>query len=308
MTGGSPRLSPRHCPSTSVTSSTLVCRCDKVVVALVLCRGSLVRASRYIAIVAGVVALITAPMPSSASLGAVGSNRSAASYSSHAWSVTEADVRPRSDVFRLNFDNGESLRPGTRVRDVTGHRHHATVVVSGRGRLTRENGLTGMAAGFPSACRRCGRAILQIADARPLDPGIAPFRFGAAVLVRPLQAQAGKDPNLVSKGLQNQRGGQYKLQLVGSRPRCTVAGGEGSVTTPLGPSLDDRRWHRVQCTRTSRVVSIQVDGSTRAQATGRIGRVVNTAPVLIGGKAVGPAGGNDQYHGDLDQVYLHVGR
>jgi hypothetical protein len=43
-----------------------------------------------------------------------------------------------------------------------------------------------------------------------------------------------------------------------------------------------------------------------AQANGATGRVANAIPVRIGGKAVGPAGDNDQYHGDMDNVFLKI--
>lgn len=220
---------------------------------------------------------------------------------------TQAPARTPA-AFRLTFDNGESLRPGTRVRDTTGHRHHARVLVSDGGRLTREDGVVRRAAGFPGTCRRCGRAILEINDDRALDPRRARFRFGAAVKVTAQQAPQGMDPNIVQKGLAGQPRGQFKLELLGSRPRCVISGRAGRVSTPRGPSIADGRWHQLQCARRGRVVNVRVDGVTVAQATGPIGRVANSAPVRIGGKAVGPAADNDQYHGDLDSVFLRINR
>jgi hypothetical protein len=210
-------------------------------------------------------------------------------------------------VFRLSFDNGESLRPGTRALDTTGHRHHATVVVSDGGRLTRERGVVRRAAGFPSACGTCGRALLEIMDrAAALDPRRRDFQFGASVRVTPRQAPdgLGLDPNLVQKGLYNERGGQFKLELLGSRPRCVIAGRKGRVTTPRGESIADGRWHSVQCVRRGPVVKVRVDGRTVAEASGPTGWLASSAPVRIGGKAVGSAGQNDQFHGDLDSVFL----
>jgi hypothetical protein len=185
-----------------------------------------------------------------------------------------ADARA-SDVFRFAFDDGRSLRPGTRVRDVTGHGHPATVRVSGSGRLTREDGIVRRGAGFPSACRGCGRALLQVQDDSSLDPRVRAFRLGAAVRLNQRQSRPGRDPNIMQKGLFTQAGGQFKLELVGSSPRCVVLGRKGRSTTPTGPSIDDRRWHRLRCSRQGRTVSLWVDGDKVAQAKGATGRVRN---------------------------------
>jgi hypothetical protein len=164
------------------------------------------------------------------------------------------------------------------------------------------------AAGFPAACRRCGRAILEIADRPALDPRRSAFRFGAAARVTARQTPDGRDPNLVQKGFDVSPGGQFKLELIGSRPRCVIAGSAGRVMTARGPSIADGRWHRLACTRRGPVVSLIVDGRLAARANGATGRVANAVPVRVGGKAVGRAGGNDQYHGHLDNVFLNITR
>jgi hypothetical protein len=212
------------------------------------------------------------------------------------------------DGFRLSFDNGESLRPKSRVGDDSGNGHRATVLVSGRGRISRVDGVRGTAAGFPAPCGRCGRAILQIDDRPALDPRRASFRFGAMARVTARQTPAGRDPNLVQKGLDVSPGGQFKLELIGSRPRCVVAGSAGRVMTPRGPAVADGRWHQLACSRKGGVVSLRVDGALVAQAKGETGSVSNAVPVRIGGKAVGRAGADDQYHGHLDNVFLSIVR
>ncbi len=80
--------------------------------------------------------------------------------------------------FRFTFDRRESLRPGTTVRDVSGHRNHGTVRTSNGGHLRKVNGNPGKAARFP--CIGCGRALVGIPDRRSLDPHRNPFWFGAA--------------------------------------------------------------------------------------------------------------------------------
>ena len=53
--------------------------------------------------------------------------------------------------FRYTFDRGESLRPRTIVRDVTGHGNNGRVFVSGGGRLRK-------VAGHPGRARPASRA------------------------------------------------------------------------------------------------------------------------------------------------------
>ena len=222
--------------------------------------------------------------------------------------VSASEART-SDGFGLNFDNGESLRPGSWVRDITGHGHRATVVVSDGGRLTRVKGVRGStAAGFPGTCGSCGRAILEIADRPALDPRRSAVRFGAAVRVTARRAPHGSDPNIVQKGLARTSGGQLKLELIGARPRCVVMGRAGGVSTARGPSVADGRWHHLACSRRGRVVALHIDGTVAAQKHGATGRIANAAPVRIGGKAVGHAGDDDQFHGRLDNVFLRITR
>lgn len=211
-------------------------------------------------------------------------------------------------VLRYNFNNGESLRPGTRVRDVSGNRNHGTVIVSGRGQIKRVAGVTGRAAKFPRKCKGCGRAIIEASDDRGLDPRKRAFRFGAAVRVTDGQATGGKDPNIIQKGLINQRGGQWKLELVGARPRCVIQGRGGKVLVSASVPIDDGRWHTLECARVGRTVTLRIDGAVANQSTGFTGRIINDAPIRLGGKGVGANSGNDQYRGALDNVYVKIKR
>ncbi len=214
----------------------------------------------------------------------------------------------KGTVLRYNFDNGESLNAGTRVRDVSGNRHHGTVIVSGRGNLRSVPGVTGRAAKFPRKCKGCGRGIIEASDARGLEPRKRAFSFGAAVRVTDRQAARGKDPNIIQKGLLKQRGGQWKLELVGSRPRCIIQGRAGKVEVSSTVSVDDGTWHSLQCARKGPTVTLRIDGVVVNQGTGRTGRIVNDAPVRLGGKGVAGSGGNDQYHGALDNVFVKIRR
>ncbi len=213
-----------------------------------------------------------------------------------------------TQVFRFTFDNGESLKPGTRVRDASGHGNYGIVTVSGRGRLTVEQGLKGRGAGYPGGCRKCGRALIEVADGKGMDARRRPFSFGAAVKLKDRQAKRGKDPNILQKGLTTQRGGQWKLALVGAKPKCVFTGARGSVAIESKQPVDDNKWHRLQCRRIGRTVTLRVDGAVVASANAATGSIRNNAPIRVGGKAVGPAADNDQYHGDLDNVFYSIER
>jgi hypothetical protein len=208
--------------------------------------------------------------------------------------------------FRYTFDRGETLKPRTIVRDVTGHRNNGKVFVSGGGRLRKVAGHPGKAARFP--CRGCGRAMISAPDKRFLDPGRHPFWFGAAIKVRDDQALPGRDPNIMQKGVINQAGGRWKLELIGSHPQCTVTGRNGTVVVRSARRVDDAAWHTLQCRRQDGTISVIVDGTVDAAKAAPTGRLSNRAPVRIGSKNVGSAGDNDQFHGRIDSVFLKIDR
>ncbi len=207
--------------------------------------------------------------------------------------------------FRFTFHRRESLRAGTTVRDVSGHRNHGKVKTSNGGRIRKVNGNPGKAAKFP--CIGCGRALINVPDKRRLDPRRNPFRFGAAVRVTDAQTRRGKDPNIMQKGRINQPGGRWKLELIGSHPQCTMSGSAGQLVVRTARHIDDGTWHRLQCRRENGVLSLWIDGVLNRQKAGPTGRIANNAPVRIGAKALA-LGGNDQYHGRLDNVVYKIDR
>jgi hypothetical protein len=209
---------------------------------------------------------------------------------------------------RFTFDNGESLKAATQVRDATGNGRSGTVRVSGNGRLTvLRNGVTGRAAGFPRACIGCGRAIIVVPPAPALNPGTRPFSFGASVRATAKQAPPGRDPNIMMKGSTGSLGGKWKLHLIGAKPRCVFQGAASRIELTATRPIDDGTWHRIVCSRNGKLHQLLVDGKVKASsAKAYSGKNVSAQPVKIGGRAVGSNGMNDQFHGDLDGVFLNV--
>jgi hypothetical protein len=209
---------------------------------------------------------------------------------------TSAKLRPAAYQFLLTFDNRESLKSGTRVVDASGHRHGGLVMTHGAS-LTAKPGVTRRGAQFPHH----GRAIVQIANRKGLNPKHRQFIFGASLRVGPKQAVKGS--NIVQKGYYNQAGGQYKLQLAaGGVPVCVIFGDAGRIKVPARRHVADGSWHRVSCARTSTGVTVWVDGKRSGTANGVTGGIANDAPVKIGGKKI--SAGNKQFRGRLDNVYL----
>jgi hypothetical protein len=203
----------------------------------------------------------------------------------------------------LTFDHGESLRPGTRVRDDSGHGHAGTVVVQAGGTIKRTQGLVRRGADFPGRCGGCGRAVIDVADARRLDPRLKAFIFGVAIKVSPREGT--RSSNLVQKGFFRQEGGQFKLQLTSAgEPSCVVFGSEGRVRVTADRDITNNRWHRLSCSRVDNRVIVRIDGRIRARETGATGVIRNSAPVRTGAKKVNPA--NQQFHGDLDSVFVRM--
>lgn len=212
------------------------------------------------------------------------------------------------DIFRFTFNGHQSLKSGTRVADATGHGHYGVVRTSGAGHLTvLKSGVKGTrAAGFPRACMGCGRAIITVASRPALNPRKRAFVFGASVRATPKQAPAGRDPNIVAKGYPHHK---FKLHLLGAKPRCVFGGLFYAVIITSTQPIDDGTWHRVVCARDGKLHRLFVDGKLKASSTTTYsGPIASKRPVKVGGRAVGAAGKNDQFHGDLDNVFLHIGK
>jgi hypothetical protein len=169
----------------------------------------------------------------------------------------------------------------------------------------------GRAARFPAPCRgsSCPRALIDVPDDSRLDPRDADFWFGARL--RMLREEATNGSNVLQKGRFHTPGGFWKLQVddPSGRPSCVVRGGVGRTgTTVVVRSPDtvaDGVWHEVTCARTSGSVTITVDGH-RTRSAASVPRIANDSPVRIGGP--GLSGGDDQFHGRVDDVFLTLGR
>ncbi|GGJ86494.1 hypothetical protein GCM10010123_15100 [Pilimelia anulata] len=198
---------------------------------------------------------------------------------------------------------------GGGYRDSSGHGRELAPRARNGGRTGTTARAGGRAVVFPAQCRGggCPRVVLEAADSAGLNPGTAPWRWGARIALR--RSQTGAGENVLQKGFAN-GGGQYKLQVDGTagRPSCVVVGtGAGRVhLAAAGVSVADGGWHAVECRRERASLTVLVDGAVR----GRVGipaglAIRNGSPVRLGGKST--VANNDQFHGALDDAWIGRG-
>lgn len=211
----------------------------------------------------------------------------------------------------LDFTAGPQVYVGV-VPDASGSNRDGAVLATNGGALTPyPDPVMGTAARFPGPCpvTDCPAAVVRVADAPVLNPGLQPFSFGARLKLRFDQTSVGS--NIVQKGFYGDPGGQWKLQVDGlaGRPSCVVAGqrdgGLHRAKALADMSVADGAWHTLTCVRTPTAVQVLVDGELKGQAEAMPVRVENSAPVMVGGK--GLSANNDQFHGALASVVVNVG-
>jgi hypothetical protein len=205
-------------------------------------------------------------------------------------------------VARYTFDE----RGAAGLVDDSGNGHTLHVVASHGGAVRPVADGTGLALRFPGSCTGtgCPRVALQAASTDQLNPGRAPVRWGARVLLPPTETTDGE--NVIQKGY-SAAGSQYKLQVdhTPGRPSCVLVDNTNPTIhiAKSAVTVADGRWHTVACARTGTALTITVDGVVRGTATVPATlSVVNTAPFSVGGK--GGYRDNDQWQGTVDDVWL----
>jgi hypothetical protein len=226
-----------------------------------------------------------------AAVGAVFTGADAAS------GITNGTTQPAlTDVVRYSFETAAPVAGA-----------HALTTIAARGGTTRlvAHG-TGYALEFPAKCTgaKCPKAVLQAASSDVFNPGSAPFRYGATILLARNQTTGGQ--NVLQKGY-SATGGQYKLQIDGSagKPSCVLVGtGKSRIhAARSGVTVADGQWHTVECQRTGTSLTVLVDGLVRGATTVPAALLIaNPAPLSLGGK--GAYADNDQFHGAMDDVWL----
>ena len=210
---------------------------------------------------------------------------------------------------RYTFDGGSTSHLS---RGAVGNPKLSVLAANGGSLRTVTHG-GGAAIGFPARCDNpgaaaCARAILQTSgNLDKLNPGRQRIRFGADIRMSGAQTSDGE--NVVQKGYST-GGSEYKLQVDGDagRPSCAVVGTASAriFLARSSVSIDDGNWHTVACDLHGGVLSITVDGSVRGTvAVPTTTTISNEDGLRIGGKGKSP--NNDQFSGELDNVWVTVG-
>jgi hypothetical protein len=210
-------------------------------------------------------------------------------------------------ALRYDFDGGV----GAPIED-TGGGHELRPLGQNGGTLRLVPEGSGLAVAYPDRCtlareRDCPRAILEGQRDDSLNPGRRPVRFGASVLMS--HADLADGANVVQKGYSVGGVSQFKLQVDHRQghPSCVMAGNREHIYR-AEPQIDvaDGRWHDLECNRTESRLTLLVDGVAQAAVPVPPAlSVANAEPLRVGGK--GPGRGNDQFAGEIDNVFLDIG-
>ena len=200
-------------------------------------------------------------------------------------------------VARYHFD-------GAALTDSSGKGHTLTPVLGHGATLTRVPHGAGQAVRFPPRCRRspCPRLVLRTPTTPELNPGTRAFRYGAAVRLAPNRTSKGQ--NILQKGFSTE-GSQYKLQIDGrsGHPSCVLVAGRSIHLAVARVTVADDRWHTLECRRERTTLTVLIDNAVQGSASVPAALTVsNERPLSIGGKSA--FGNNDQFHGDLDDVWI----
>lgn len=218
-------------------------------------------------------------------------------------------VRTAAGPFAVHYDFDDGV--GQPIAAVTGG-HELRPLGQNGGALRLVPQGAGLAVAYPERCtlpreKDCPRAILEGLRDDNLNPGNRPLRYGASI--RMTHEDLADGANVLQKGYSVGGVSQYKLQVDHKQghPSCVIAGQPPRIYR-AEPWIDvaDGTWHRLECRRTANRLTMYVDGTARAFVpVPTTLSVANAEPLRIGGK--GPAAGNDQYAGAVDDVFVTIG-
>jgi Concanavalin A-like lectin/glucanases superfamily len=208
---------------------------------------------------------------------------------------------------RYTFDGSA----GPSITDVNG-RHALRILGRNGGVLKLVPQGAGRALAYPNRCRLarerdCPRAILEGERDDSLNPGRRQLQYGASVRMVPADLSDGA--NVLQKGYSVGGVSQFKLQVDHrlGHPSCVITG-NGRRIYRAEPEINvaDGKWHTLTCTRTADRLSLHLDGVEQAAVhiPAHLS-IANTEPLRVGGK--GTAKGNDQFAGQIDNVFLTIG-
>jgi hypothetical protein len=150
-----------------------------------------------------------------------------------------------------------------------------------------------------SGYRFTGKSVVVLKSST-LNPGSSNFQITVHVNFTTKPSSSVGDYDLFRKGLSSSKGGDYKVEILGSgKAFCMMIGSSGSASLTAGSNLADGKWHTIQCLRQGSKISLVVDGKS-SSTSGNIGSISNSAKATLGAKS--SSGSGDQYTGLMDEV------
>ena len=152
-------------------------------------------------------------------------------------------------------------------------------------------------------------SYVSVPSSSALNPGTAPISFTAHVrYTRTPPSGSTSDYDVLRKGTASDSAQFYKLEIRSdNRAVCRFVGSKTTSTGLLihtGPALNDGRWHKLTCKKTSSRIKLIVDGTAYSKS-GTVGSISNSGPLTLGAKPGSPF--TDYYTGDLDEVSVSIG-
>ncbi|MET0423867.1 MAG: LamG-like jellyroll fold domain-containing protein [Actinoplanes sp.] len=214
---------------------------------------------------------------------------------------------PAPVTVRYTFDSITGLA----VTDVNG-RHALRILGQNGGAVKLVPQGAGRALAYPTRCRLarerdCPRAILEGEPDESLNPGRRQLQYGASIRMVPADLSDGA--NVLQKGYSVGGVSQFKLQVDHrlGHPSCVITG-NGRRIYRAEPQINvaDGKWHTLTCIRTADKLALQMDGVEQAAVPVPTSlSIANAEPLRVGGKGAGK--GNDQFAGEIDNVFLTIG-
>jgi hypothetical protein len=144
-----------------------------------------------------------------------------------------------------------------------------------------------------------GSSYVTVPSAGDLNPGSANITV-TIHLKTTLTPKS--DWDVIRKGVYETRGGEFKMEYQHTgQASCGFKGSARYSELITGPRLNDGRWHKVQCVKTSSAINLVVDGQTFSK-TVTIGSISNNVAVAIGSRP-----GAQYFKGSLDEASIQIG-
>jgi hypothetical protein len=171
------------------------------------------------------------------------------------------------------------------------------------------SGITNKAYAFNTKVGSCnssgtitGTGHVEIPPSTVFSPGTGNFSFSIWVKTTAVPGTGNCDYDVV------RRGSSYKLELIPfgtgkAGPLCQWKGSTTNVNLKPQVQVNDGKWHKITCQRTSSGEAVILDGKTIASTTTSVGSITSSAKVYVASKP--PSA--DFYVGQLDDLSFVIG-